>query len=77
MKKKRFAGLAKAYTHSIVPNPSEQWENGKGQLMYNLTVERAKRSKKFCGALLATGNKHLVHNMENDPCWGFGEDGKG
>ena len=33
MKKKRFAGNAKSYTHSVVPNPSEEWESGKGQLM--------------------------------------------
>ena len=45
--------------------------------MYDLTVERVKQSKQFCDALLATGSKHLVHNMENDSCWGFGEDGEG
>ena len=77
MKKKRFAGQAKTYTHSIVPNPSKEWQSGKGQVMHDLTVERVRQSKKFRDALHATGSKHLVHNMENDSCWGFGEDGEG
>ena len=77
VKKIRFAGRAKPYTHKAVPKPTEEWEKVKGTVMYDITVKRAQQSEKFRNALLATDNQELVHNMETDAKWGFGENGTG
>ena len=45
--------------------------------MYNIAVKRAQQSKKFPDALIETGSKQLIHNMENDTSLGFGVDGTG
>ena len=77
VKKIRFAGRAKTYAHKAVPKPTEEWEKDKGTVMYDITVKRAQQSEKFRNALLATDDQELVHNMETDAKWGFGENGTG
>ena len=45
--------------------------------MYDIAIKRAQQTKKFRDALMETGPKKLIHNMENDSTWGFGVDGTG
>ena len=76
-KKIRNAGRVKAYTHKILPDPCEEWEKNKGQEMYDIAKKRAEQSAEYREALIATGTKRIIHNMETDAHWGFGSDGKG
>ena len=73
----RFAGKVKAYTASVIPNASQDWENKKAKVMEEISFLRARQSTKYKEALLETGTDLLIHNMETDPYWGFGSDGNG
>ncbi len=72
----RVAAKVKSYTQSIIPVPSPEWENQKAKVMVEMCPLSARQSDKYYQALIDTGNDRLVHNMEVDPCWGFGRDGK-
>jgi len=53
------------------------WHETKVDIMEQICLERAKQQPAFRNALLKTGDKELIHNMEDDDFWGFGPDGNG
>ena len=56
---------------------STYWHETKVGLMEEIFLARAKQQLAFRQALLNTGNKELIHNIEGDDFWGFGTDGTG
>ncbi len=70
----RVVAKIKSFTHSIIPVPSQEWHNQKAKVMEDICLLCARQSDKYYQSLIDTGNDHLVHNMEADPCWGFGRD---
>ena len=54
-----------------------EWHHDKVDKMTKIMEAKAEACHVFKDALLNTGNKTLVHNMEDDSEWGFGRDGKG
>ena len=68
-------GPAKKAANEIVTN--ESWANIKLDIMRSILKSKFNHSSKFQVALKETGNKQLVHNVENDSFWGCGEDGLG
>ncbi len=70
-------GEAKRLAHMYIPNHRSTWETTKVSVMEDIIRAKADQHHTFKNELLKTGNKKLVHNMERDPEWGFGRDGKG
>ena len=73
----RKAGKVKSYTRSLIPKPNQKWEQDKAKVMEEVRLLCARSDPTFRKALLDTGDARLIHNMESDPVWGFGLDGKG
>ncbi len=70
-------GEAKRLAHTYIPNCRSSWETSKVSVMEEIIESKAQQHPSFRAALLSTGNKKLIHNMERDAEWGFGRDGKG
>ena len=56
---------------------SAEWNEQRLQVMTELCTLKAQQCQLFRETLLNTGSRQLIHNMETDSEWGFGEDGKG
>jgi ribA/ribD-fused uncharacterized protein len=67
--------LAKQAAKSIAQ--TEDWHKCKIDVMTDILSQKAKQNINFCKVLMNTGNKHLVHNTENDSFWGCGENFQG
>ena len=72
-----IASKAKSIAKKALPAASETWKAEKLGVMENICLLKAHHCDHFRKALLDTGNKQLVHNMETDNFWGFGRDGLG
>lgn len=60
-----------------IPNCSPEWDHVKFDVMEKLCFAKAQQCRKFKDILCASGTKHLIHNIDTDPVWGCGSDGKG
>ena len=77
----RFAktpGEAKRIANRYFKNKCKPgWHEIKVTKMRQIVQNKVNVCPEFKNALLNTGTKMLIHNMEEDPEWGFGRDGKG
>lgn len=53
------------------------WHDSKAGVMKEIMNLKWDQCEEFRRVLMSTKGKNLVHNMEDDPIWGFGRDGKG
>ena len=67
---------AKSFARNNITVGSK-WKESKRDIMLDCYRVRAKFDPAFVEALIATGKRPLVHNMETDCEWGFGENGEG
>jgi len=70
-------GSAKSIAKRWFGKCSPQWNNIKFKVMEDVMIEKARQCKEFSNKLIQSGNKLLIHNMESDPIWGYGDDGCG
>ncbi len=75
--KAKTPGEAKVLSHRLIKDTKPHWDQMRFQIMEDITIARAKQCPGFRSELLKTKGEKLVHNMESDSVWGFGEDGKG
>lgn len=71
------AKLAKSKANELITKKrADAWEDQSLPVMEYLVKRRKETSVEFVDALLATGNKQIIHNVAS-PKWGSGTDGKG
>ena len=68
---------AKTTAKRCLPTISKSWTEKMFDVMKEIMMEKAQQCKQFRDKLVNSGSKKLVHNMECDAVWGFGEDGLG
>ena len=69
------APIAKSIAKQI--DKCEPWHEIKGCVMADILLVKAQQCQKFKTALLKTGQKTLIHNIDTDDFWGCGPDLKG
>ena len=77
VRKAANAAKAKALARRLLPTHDPSWTAIEENEMVEISIMKAEQCPKFRKALLESGVKMLVHNMESDSRWGFGPDGQG
>ena len=70
-------GQAKRIASKHIPQCNAEWDKISFKVMEDIQIAKLNQCKLFKEKLLASGSKTLVHNMEDDPKWGFGPNGIG
>ena len=70
-------GDAKRTANRWFPRCNPGWNDIKFKVMEEICMSQAKQCDRYRSKLLNSGNRKLIHNMESDALWGFGDDGKG
>ena len=73
--KARTSAHAKKLAKSVTK--SDHWHECKTEIMTDILMAKANQCAHFKSALLQTGNKRLIHNIDTDSFWGCGPDLKG
>jgi ribA/ribD-fused uncharacterized protein len=63
---------AKFIAKRIIQIPT--WHEYKPEFMSDILMAKSRQCPEFRKALIGTGEKHLLHNIETDSYWGCGED---
>ena len=77
MKRAATAAKAKARSRQALQSSQTSWMDQEQAVMEEINLLKAEQCEQFRKALIDTGTKTLIHNMEGDDHWGFGKDGKG
>ena len=79
VRKTHTAGKAKILAERLLPPTSveQKWNLSAQREMESITLLKFQQCEAFRKALTQSGNRSLLHNMENDETWGIGQYGTG